>query len=106
MSDELVDESESREEVAEDTALPPVPAGAALPASLALAVLVTTPLHLSALRGEGSVTTAAIGLLVAFAGALALSALATWMVSAVDGDVPRAVGGNDGDDGDRRIVSC
>lgn len=106
MSDELVDESESREEVADDAGLPPVPAGAALPASLTLAVLVTTPLHMSALRGDGSVATAAIGLLVAFAGALLLSALATWMVSAVDGDVPSAVGGNDGDDRDRRIMSC
>jgi hypothetical protein len=109
MSDELTEEPEVVDPAdlgVTESDIPPIPASPVLPASLALAVVVSSPLHLAALRGEGSVPMAAIGFLVAFAGAMVLSALATWMVSAVDGEVPEATGGPEGDDSDRRIMPC
>lgn len=96
--------------MSEETAVPetaPTSTGAGvLAASLVVAVVITLPLHLSALRGEASVSGAMAAFAIALAVVWALGAALTWVISAVDGDPIPMQGGNDEDSSDHRIVPC
>lgn len=102
MSEELTEtESESATE-----ALPVASGGGVAAACLFVALAVTLPLHLAALRGEGSVPTALIAFSVALAVLWILSAVLTWLVGAIDGEPAPAPRGHDDEDPDHRIVPC
>lgn len=87
-------------------AAPPTTGAGAVSASLVVALVVTLPLHLAALRGEATASTAVAAFAIALAALWALGALLTWLVSAIDGDPAPAPRGHDSDDPDHRIVSC
>lgn len=88
-----------------DTA-PPTTGAGAVSVSLVVALVITLPLHLAALRGEGPASTAVAAFAIALAALWALGALLTWLVSAIDGDPAPAPRGHDEDDPDHRIVPC
>lgn len=93
----------------ETAVLEPAPAttgAGVLAGSLVVAVVVTLPLHLSALRGEASVAGAMAAFAVALAVVWVLGAVLTWVIAAVDGDPAPVQGGPLEDDGDHRIVAC
>lgn len=99
--------TESESETESTTgALPVASGGGVAAACLFVALLVTLPLHLAALRGEGSVPTALIAFSVALAVLWILSAVLTWLVGAIDGEPAPAPRGHDDEDPDHRIVPC
>jgi hypothetical protein len=87
-------------------AAPPSSGAGVLSASLVVAVVITLPLHLAALRGEASVSSAMVAFAIALSVLLTLGALLTWLVSAIDGDPTSHTGGHDEDGPDHRIVPC